>query len=84
MGSNRRVGAGLTLLGKWCLIGVRSHVSGGKKAEGNGCASSLVNSYSLLLLRRLKARPNQTPRLPMGQHAAANPRGLRAIFLVLF
>ena len=45
--------AGLTLLGKGCLIGERSHVSGGKKAEGNGCASSLVNSYSLLLLLRL-------------------------------
>ena len=42
-------------MGKGCLIGESSHVGGGKKAEGNGCASSHVNSYSLLLLRRLKA-----------------------------
>ena len=33
MGSNRRVGAGLTLLEEWCLIGERSHVSGGMKSE---------------------------------------------------
>ena len=33
-----------------------------KKAEGNICASLLADRYSLLLLWRLKARPNQTPR----------------------
>ena len=53
-GSTRRVGAELTILVTWGVwLGRVATLVAGRKAEGNGCASSLVNSYSILLLLRL-------------------------------